>query len=72
MKNVNCLTCGTGSRWWKRRGLFWQLRCPVCGGNQNKAGSGRVDWRVHSRWEMIKKFGPRMPGDIELLSRYTE
>ena len=72
MRNVNCLTCGTGSHWWERHGIFRQLRCPVCEGNPNKVGSGRPDWEAHSRWKMIKRLGPRIPGDIELLSQYTE
>jgi hypothetical protein len=66
---TNCRTCGTGVahavKTW--RGT---LKCLVCEGDPAVAGSGRADYEDYSRANMIRRFGPRMPGDAELLARY--
>lgn len=68
---TNCRTCGTGVahafRTWRGG-----LKCLVCQGDPNVAGSGRPDYADYSRAKMISVFGPRMPGDTELLARYRE
>lgn len=64
---MNCLTCRTGSRWWREDGS-----CPTCDGNPGVASSGREDWVPWSRARMVAMFGPRQDGDDELLTRYKD
>ena len=64
---VNCLTCGTGKTWWFPRPDGY--KCPTCQGDPLK-GNGREDWKDYSRAQMIRQFGPRLPGDKELVMRY--
>ena len=66
----NCLTCRTGRRWWMGNsdGSF---KCPVCHGNP-LIGDGRRDWSDFMRARMVARFGPRIQGDAELLSKYRD
>jgi len=64
---VNCLTCGTGKHHWNRS--CFGYKCPTCGGNPLR-GNGRPDWKDYNRAKMIRRHGPRIEGDMELMERY--
>ena len=64
MAILNCETCGEGRAHW-----LAGPTCPTCRGNP-LVGDGRDDWRGYSRARMVQQFGPRLPGDVELLERY--
>lgn len=66
----NCITCGTGRRWWRKKSGNI-LECPNCGGNPLKE-DGRADWDKLQRARMVHQFGPRREGDVELLAKYRE
>lgn len=66
----NCLTCGHGRSYWTPlQNNKWE--CPSCGGDPFTAGSGRADWKDFGRAKMVAMFGPKMPGDIELVQKYA-
>lgn len=67
---VNCQTCGTGSLWWFEH-RDKSMTCLNCD-KDPLVKSSRVDWRDYIRAKMVVRFGPRLLGDSELLTKYRD
>ena len=68
---MNCTTCMTGSRWWIKQ-PDGSYVCPMCECDPTAEGVQRDDWEDFIRAKAVAQFGPRRPGDAELLERYAK
>ena len=70
---TNCLTCGTGKKWWydsnqTKSGHY----CLNCESDPLILNAGRSDHKEFGRAKMISMYGPRMDGDRGILDKYRE